>query len=120
MEEQPVPGPSEAGQDQEENPVPHEPSSLSVEELAAVRDLALRAYPETVPELVGGSDLASLIGSIEPAQAAYRRIAESAAARTPAPGPVPTVPAGSAPPVAIDPDQLPPVEKIRRALAGRG
>jgi hypothetical protein len=122
MEEQKqsVPGPSEAEQEQEENPVTHDPASLTAEELAAVRDLALRAYPETVPELVGGNDLASLLGSLEAAQAAYRRIAEGVTTQAPATAPaVPTVPAGSAPPVAIDPDHLPPVEKIRRALASR-
>ena len=92
---------------------------LSPEELAAVRDLALRAYPETVPELVGGEDLASILRSVERASLAYQRIAEATAARTPSPAPVPTVPAGATPPVAIDPDRLPPVEKIRRALATR-
>lgn len=105
---------------QEEELMERAPTALSTEELAAVRELALRAYPETVPELVGGSDLASLIGSIEPAQAAYRRIADGVAAQTPAPTPtVPTVPAGSTPAVAIDPEQLPAVEKIRRALAAQ-
>lgn len=96
--------------------------SISGEDLAAVRDLALRAYPETVPELVGGDSVAALLGSLEPAAAAYRRIAEGvAASAAPAPtAPVaPTVPAGSAPPVAIDPERLPSVEKIRRGLATR-
>ena len=95
--------------------------AMRAEELAAVRDLALRAYPETVSELVAGDSVAALLGSLEPAAAAYRRIAEGVAASVPAPvvPPAPTVPAGSAPPVAIDPERLPSVEKIRRGLATR-
>jgi hypothetical protein len=111
----------------EESPIFTEPAAeataMTAEELTAIRELALRAYPETVPELVGGDSVAAILGSLEPAAAAYQRIAAGVAARTPvtpaAPA-VPTVPAGSTPPVAIDPDRLPPVEKIRRALAARG
>lgn len=109
----------------EETAVAAEPAAeagaMTGEELAAIRELALRAYPETVPELVGGESVAALLGSLEPAAAAYRRIAQGVAARTPAPATpaVPTVPAGSTPPVAIDPERLPPVEKIRRALEAR-
>jgi hypothetical protein len=100
------------------------PSALSADELAAVRDLVLRAYPETVPELIGGDSVATLLRSLEPAAAAYQRIAQGVAARVsppaaPAAPTVPTVPAGSAPPLTIDPDQLPSVEKIRRALSTR-
>ncbi len=91
---------------------------MSGEDLAAVRELALRAYPETVPELVGGASVSALLSSLEPAAAAYRRVAEGVATGA-APPVVPTVPAGSAPPVAIDPENLPSVEKIRRGLAAR-
>lgn len=92
---------------------------VSATDLAAVRELALRAHPETIPELVTGDSVAAILASLEPAATAYRRIAEGIAARTPAPTvpSIPTVPAGSTPPVAIDADRLPPVEKIRRALA---
>ncbi len=95
---------------------------MSDDDLAAVRELALRAYPETVPELVGGESVAALLGSLEPAAAAYRRIAEGVAANVPipvAPPVAPTVPAGSAAPVTIDPERLPSVEKIRRGLSAR-
>jgi hypothetical protein len=105
---------------QEEPPVTTTP--LTPDDLVAIRDLALRAYPETIPELVEGEDLAAILRSVERAGAAYQRIAQAAAERAAVPpsAPVaPTVPAGSAPPVAIDPEQLPPVEKIRRALASR-
>jgi hypothetical protein len=93
-----------------------EQPGVSAEELAALCELALRAYPETVPELVAGASVAELLGSLESAAAAYRRIADGIGSRPPA---VPTVPAGSAPPVTLDPERLPSVEKIRRGLAGR-
>ena len=90
-------------------------------DLAAVRELALRAYPETVPELVGGESVAAILSSLEPAAAAYQRIAaglvtvEGMSAAEAAP----RVPAGGAAPVAVDPERLPAVEKIRRGLATR-
>jgi hypothetical protein len=103
-----------------EEPVASEAASgaMSAEDLAAVRELALRAYPGTVPELVGGDSVEAILGSIEPAAAAYRRIAEGVSANQPAPA-APTVPAGNAPPVALDPERLPSVEKIRRGLVAR-
>ena len=90
-------------------------------DLAAVRELALRAYPETVPELVGGESVAAIVSSLEPAAAAYQRIVagmappEAGAAAMAAPH----VPAGGATAVAVDPERLPAVEKIRRGLATR-
>ena len=90
----------------------------AAEDLSRVRELALRAYPETVPELVGGETVEAILGSIEPAAAAYRRIAEGVAANAPAPV-IPVGPAGSAPAVALDPERLPSVEKIRRGLVAR-
>ena len=96
-------------------------AAIGGEDLAAVRELALRAYPETVPELVGGESVAAILGSVEPAAAAYQRIAEGVAASAPAPAVAvaPVVPAGSAPAVALDPERLPSVEKIRRGLVAR-
>ena len=95
-------------------------------ELAAVRELALKAHPDAVPELVGGASVAELMASVEPARAAYRRIAEAAVGRVqaqaaaPAVPPVPpAVPAGDAPRVVVDVDRLPAAEKIRRGLARR-
>jgi hypothetical protein len=95
-------------------------AGMQDDDLTAVRELALRAYPETVPELVGGDTVAAILGSIEPAAAAYRRIADGVAANQTPPAPVaPVVPAGSAPPVSLDPERLPSVEKIRRGLVAR-
>src|SRR5215210_610847 len=88
-------------------------SEVGAGDLATVRELALRAHPDVVPELVGGGSVAEIVASLEPARAAYQRIV----AATPAAAivsTVPTVPAGNAPPVAIDPDLLPAAEKIRR------
>jgi hypothetical protein len=117
-EPQPQPEPAAAPETREEDPMQTETAPISAEDLAAVRELALRAYPETVPELVGGATVEALLGSLEPATAAYRRIAEGVTAQPPAPA-IPTVPAGSAPPVALDPERIPSVEKIRRGLASR-
>jgi hypothetical protein len=86
-------------------------------DLAAVRELVLKAHPDVVPELVTGNSVAELTASIEPARAAYQRIAEAMASpiggRTIAP---PAVPAGGSGP-AVDPDALPAAEKIRRGIA---
>lgn len=103
-------------------PPPTLPTTAAAD-LAAVRDLALRAHPDAVPELVVGASIADLVASLEPARAAYRRIADAvgqavAAEARPAPA-APIVPAGAAPPLLADPETLPAAEKIRRALAGR-
>jgi hypothetical protein len=79
-----------------------------------VRELVLRAHPDVVPELVTGGTIPDLLASIEPAATAYRALA----ARFEATPPLPVqVPAGTAQPVAIDPDTLSPAEKMRRGLA---
>jgi len=98
------------------------PPPLTAEELAAVRELALRAHPDAVPELIAGGSVAELVASLEPARAAYRRIADAVGQETDRvtpPAAVPTVPAGAAPRLAVDPETLPAAEKIRRGLAGR-
>ena len=118
----------------QERPTPDQPTDAPAEtstapattpaELAAVRELALQANPDAVPELVAGATIAEIVASLEPARAAYRRIAEAATATAPAQTQtrtvaVPVVPAGDAPRVVVDPDTLPPAEKIRRGLAAR-
>ncbi len=84
------------------------------DELTAVRELVLRAHPDVVPELVTGSTVAALLSSIEPAQAAYGRLAETiqSGSRPAAPvpsaptfPPAPSVPAGGSAPVPADPDR---------------
>ena len=106
---------------QEQRPEAGE-QAMTAEDLAAVRELALRAHPDAVPELVGGGSVAEVIASLEPARAAYQRIAAAVGQRAggaePAPL-APSVPAGDAPRLAVDPDALPAAEKIRRGLAAR-
>jgi hypothetical protein len=92
------------------------------EELAAVREVVLRAYPDAVPELVVGASVAEVLASVEGARSAYRRVAAAVAADGPRSGEpvtIPVVPAGATRPVAVDPERLPAAEKIRRGLARR-
>ncbi len=98
------------------------PAVTTAEELVAVRELALRAHPDAVPELVTGASVAELIASVEPARAAYRRVADAVGqgAGSPPVAVPPPVPAGDAPRLALDVDALPATEKIRRGLAARG
>ena len=93
-------------------------AAIGAEELATVRELALRAHPDVVPELVGGSSVAEIVASVEPARAAYQRVAGAVSSRVTVTE-VPSVPAGNAPAMAVDPDLLPAAEKIRRGLASR-
>ena len=92
------------------------------EDLARLRAALLRAYPETVEELVAGQSVDDLLASLDRAGAAFRRIAErvgAGEAATTTATAAPAVPAGDVRPLAIDPDALPTVEKIRLGLAGR-
>ena len=90
-----------------------------MDELAAVREVVLRAYPDVVPELVGGGSVEDVLASVEGARAAYRRVAAAVTEeRAGEPVRIPVVPAGAARPAAVDPERLPAAEKIRRGLAG--
>lgn len=104
-------------------PVPNDPAGVTDDallsddpspDLTAVRALVLRAHPDVVPELVTGNTVADLIASVEPARAAFDRLASSIAASRPAST---AVPAGGGAPIPVDPDRLPAAEKIRRGLA---
>ena len=87
---------------------------IPVDDVALVRELARRAYPDAVAELIDGESAEEIAASIEPARTAYARLkAEIGAAR---PVAMAQVPAGGMSP-AIDPDRLPAAEKIRRGLA---
>ncbi|MCC6674665.1 MAG: hypothetical protein IT339_05685 [Thermomicrobiales bacterium] len=89
------------------------------DELAAVRAVVLSAYPDCVPELVQGGTVAELLASVEPARAAYARVAAVVVDRTepPAAARPPVVPAGGGSAV-VDPGALPPAEKLRRGIEG--
>jgi hypothetical protein len=86
-------------------------------ELDAVRLVVLAAYPDSVPELIQGDSVPALLASIEPARAAYARVAESVAVE-PVAAVAPVVPAGGGSAV-IDPGALPAAEKVRRGIAGQ-
>jgi hypothetical protein len=88
-------------------------------ELAAVREVVLRAYPDAVPELVSGGSVPEVLASVEGAREAYRRIAATVREEGSEPVRIPVVPAGAVTRPAVDPDRLPAAEKIRRGLAGR-
>lgn len=91
--------------------IPDSPPERPHDDLVQVRELIQRTHPDTVSELITGESIADLIASIEPARAAYSRVAESI------PATVVTVPAGGNTPVLVEPDALPTSEKIRRGLA---
>jgi hypothetical protein len=106
----------------------------SVADLGKVRELALKANPDVVPDLVRGASVDELIALVEPARSAYQRIADqvrgSSAETTVTAEPSatvnaqgdrtvvvqpPTVPAGGAANV-IEPANIPPVGKIAQGL----
>lgn len=90
------------------------------DDVAAVRAVVLSAYPDCVPELVHGETVAEVLASVEPARAAFARVAAAVSERSEPPvsaGP-PAVPAGGGSAV-TDPEQLPAAEKVRRGIASR-
>ena len=95
----------------------NEIETARIEELDAVRQVVLAAYPDSVPELIQGATVPELLESIEPARAAFARVAESVVVPAQAVSP-PTVPAGGGSAV-VDPGALPAAEKVRRGIAGR-
>jgi hypothetical protein len=97
----------------------NEVETTAAAELDAVRQVVLAAYPDSVPELIQGDSVPALLASIEPARAAYARLAESVAvAVEPVAASAPVVPAGGGSAV-IDPGALPAAEKVRRGIAGQ-
>lgn len=94
-------------------PAPPEVPSIDI---AAIRELALRAHPNVVSEMVTGDTVDALLASIEPAEAAFRRI--SASLQTTPAASLP-VPAGGDRPMPVDPSRIPASEKIRRGLSHR-
>src|SRR4051794_12556980 len=98
---------------------------MDEQELERVREVVLLAHPDAVPELVRGTSVDELLGSLEGAKAAYARIAEAVTPVSSAPvesgpaaTPPPAVPAGAGS-AAVDPGSLPPQELIRRGVAAK-
>ena len=97
----------------------NEIETARVEELDAVRQVVLAAYPDSVPELIQGATVPELLASIEAARAAYARVAETVAVPAePVAVAAPVVPAGGGSAM-IDPGALPAAEKVRQGIAGR-
>lgn len=92
-----------------------ENEEVPFDSLGLVRELARKAYPDAVPELIDGADAEAIAASIEPARAAFARVKEQLAVEQPVAAPI-KVPAGGQTP-AVDPDRLPASEKIRRGIA---
>lgn len=65
-----------ANQEQPEQ-VKAAPPNLGQADLGKVRDLVLAANPDVVPEMIAGDSFDSLLASVEPAKAAYKRIVEA-------------------------------------------
>ena len=95
----------------------NEIETARIAELDAVRQVVLAAYPDSVPELIQGATVPELLASIEPARAAFARVAESVTVPAQPVSP-PVVPAGGGSAV-VDPGALPAAEKVRRGIAGR-
>jgi len=83
------------------------------DELAGVRELILKAYPDAVAELVAGESVDALLASVPAARAAYAQVAATIRAQTPAPVQIPT---GSGRRPALDPEGLSPEAKIQAGL----
>lgn len=97
----------------------NEIEGAAVVDLEAVRAVVLAAYPDSVAELIRGETVPELLASIEPARAAYARVAESVAVTAePVVAAAPVVPAGGGSAV-VDPGSLPAAEKVRRGIAGQ-
>jgi hypothetical protein len=85
-------------------------------DVAAVRELIQRAYPDTVAELLTGATVGELMAAVPAAQAAYRRVAEQLRAAPPAPVPA----GGGVRGPGLDPEALSPALKIREGLRRAG
>ena len=95
------------------------PEAGAAIDLAAVRDLILLAHPDAIPELVAGANFDELLGSVEPARAAYQRVAESVKSMAPA-DTAPKIPAGGGQRQAsLNVEQLSPAAKISEGLRRR-
>src|SRR6185312_10103601 len=113
---------SDSGSSSDSNVETTDEVSGAAFDLAAVRDLILLAHPDAIPELVAGANFGELLGSIEPARAAYQRIVESVqSTSTAAPSPTaPRAPAGGGQRQATpNVDRLSPAAKISEGLRRR-
>ena len=105
-----------------ESGAPDAPVSGAID-LTAVRNLILRAHPDVIPELVAGANFDEMLSSVEPARAAYQRVAESVqlgATDATTEVTAPKIPAGGGQrQLSINLDQLSPAAKISEGLRRR-
>jgi hypothetical protein len=86
-------------------------------ELEVVRELARKAHPDAIPELIDGGSVAEIMASVEPARSAYARVFQEVTDRQQERNTrPPLVPAGGSIAGAVDPDTLPAAEKLRRGV----
>lgn len=88
--------------------------AAAADELEVVRELARRAYADAIPELIDGTNVAEIMGSVEAARAAYSRVfAEVSATHEAVRQGPPVVPAGGSSARVVDVERLPAAEKLR-------
>ena len=110
--EEPTPGDEEATEPGQREPRP---------EGQQLRELIVRAHPDTVPELLQGESLAELLASLPAAQAAFARVAEAARAGAAATvGDVPVAAGAALRSPEPRAEGLSPLAKIRVGLTRRG
>jgi hypothetical protein len=90
-------------------------------EIQQLRDLIVRAHPDSVPELLQGGSLAELLASLPAAQAAFARVAEAArSGAVEAAGNVPVAAGAALRSLEPHAEGLSPLAKIRVGLTRRG
>lgn len=89
-------------------------TEIALAEAEVVRAFLVGQMTDIVPDLIGGGTVGEVLASVERARGAWQRAMASRPVAAP-----PAVPAGATATV-VDVGALPPAEKIRRALAGRG
>lgn len=83
--------------------------------LEIVLELARKANPDAIAELIAGSSVDEVLASVEPAREAYARVYAEAAEAEREVRP-PAVPAGGSMVGSMDVERLPTAEKMRRGL----
>lgn len=114
--------PVQAGPTEAAAPQAQQAPSMGAD-LSRVRDLVLAANPDVVPEMIAGDSFDSLLASVEPAKAAYKRIVEavgtSASGATPAAPNVGTAGAPGRSTYTITIEELSPSAKIAEGVRRR-
>lgn len=103
-------------------PIDGRTTAGSTVDLAAVRELVIKANPDVIPEMITGSTFEELMASVEPARAAYSRIVEQVRGQAPSGAQPPSVPAGGSPgrqTLITNVEQLSPSAKIAEGLKRR-